>query len=301
MFDLVLQNGTIYDGSGSPGYQGDLAIQGDQIAAISAPGVLGGKTMIDAGGLAVAPGFINMLSWAVESLIEDGRSQSEIRQGVTLEVMGEGTSMGPLSDGDESQAVRGILGNADIQYDVDWTTLGEYLEFLEKRGVSLQYRLVCWLVHAARFTPSATRIARQRAAELDADAGLVREAMQEGAVGHVRRADLSPGSYAETDELIALAQVAAEYGGMYISHICAAKAGTLLEALDEFIAIADAGRDSRRNLSPESGGRGQLGQDGRRDPPLSKRRGRRDCRSRRTCIPIPPAAPACRLYSALGA
>src|SRR5215207_9655067 len=122
MYDLVLQNGTIYDGSGTAPYQGDAAIQGDQIAALGKPGTLEGKERIDASGLAVAPGFINMLSWSVETLIEDGRSQSELRQGVTLEVMGEGTSMGPMSPAMKASGTRGILGNSHIQYEVEWTT-----------------------------------------------------------------------------------------------------------------------------------------------------------------------------------
>src|SRR5512134_3203350 len=117
-YDLVLQNGLIYDGSGSPPYRGDVAIQGDSIAALDAPGTLSGKTTFDVSDLAVAPGFINMLSWAVETLIVDGHSQSDIRQGVTLEVMGEGFSMGPLSDAMKAAGTRGILGNEDIHYDI---------------------------------------------------------------------------------------------------------------------------------------------------------------------------------------
>ena len=132
-YDVVIRNGTIYDGSGRLPFRGDLAIQGDTIAAIGQRVPGGGRVEIDAQGLAVAPGFINMLSWANESLIHDGRSESDIRQGVTLEVFGEGESMGPLND-----AMKRKLRERqnDIKYDIEWTTLGEYLSYLERRGIS---------------------------------------------------------------------------------------------------------------------------------------------------------------------
>src|SRR5260221_11462567 len=132
-YDILIRHGTIYDGSGGPPFVGDLAIRGDTIAALGKLDEARGRTEIDARGLAVAPGFINMLSWANESLLKDGRSQSDIRQGVTLEVMGEGTSMGPL-DADMKRRMR--EGQSDLKYDVAWTTLAEYLAHLEKRGVS---------------------------------------------------------------------------------------------------------------------------------------------------------------------
>ncbi len=132
-FDVVLRGGTIYDGSGSAPYVGDLAIDGDLIVAIGDLGSARGRMEIDATGLAVAPGFINMMCWANESLIEDGRSQSDIRQGVTLEIMGEGHSMGPLNETMKEEMVR---RQGDIMYDVEWTTLDEYLQYLEQRGVS---------------------------------------------------------------------------------------------------------------------------------------------------------------------
>jgi N-acyl-D-amino-acid deacylase len=232
-YEVVLRGGTIYDGSGTPPYPGDLAIDGDQIAEIGAPGTLHGETEIDAGGLAVAPGFINMLSWSVETLIQDGRSQSEIRQGVTLEVMGEGTSMGPLSEKMKAAGTRGILGNEDIRYDVTWTTLGEYLDFLVKRGVSC---------NVASFVGSSTlRVYAigyedrpPTPAELDQMCALARTAMQEGAVGLSSALIYPPASYAKTGELIAIARVIAEYGGMYISHL-RSEGNFFLEALDEFI------------------------------------------------------------------
>jgi len=132
-YDIVIRNGTLYDGSGSAPYQGDLAIQGDTIAAIGSLGESRGRTEIDAQGLAVAPGFINMLSWATESLIEDGRSQSGIRQGVTLEVFGEGSSMGPLNESMKEEMLR---QQGDIKFDIPWTTLSEYLQHLVDKGVS---------------------------------------------------------------------------------------------------------------------------------------------------------------------
>ena len=236
MFDLVLQNGTIYDGSGTPSYRGDVALQGDRIAALGAPGTLEGKTVIDASGLAVAPGFINMLSWSVESLIADGLSQSEIRQGVTLEVMGEGTSMGPLSDEMKKSGARTILGNEDIEYDVTWTTLGEYLEFLEQKGVSC---------NVTSFVGSATlRIHAMgyedrppTAAELDHMRGLLDQAMREGAVGMSAALIYPPATFQQTDELIELAKVVAQHDGMYISHI-RSEGWFFEQAADELIRIS---------------------------------------------------------------
>jgi hypothetical protein len=133
MHDVLIRNGTIYDGSGGTPFRGDVAIDGDRIAVIGDLADAEGRVEIDAAGLAVAPGFINMLSWATEPLIEDGRSQSDIRQGVTLEVFGEGYSMGPLNDATKKELVD---EQGDIKYEVEWTTLGEYLEHLVRRGIS---------------------------------------------------------------------------------------------------------------------------------------------------------------------
>lgn len=236
MADFVLQNGTIYDGSGTAPYQGDIAIQGDQIVALGAPGTLDGTTKIDVSGLAVAPGFINMLSWSVESLIYDGKSQSEIRQGVTLEVMGEGTSMGPLSEEMRADATRGILGNRDIEYEIEWTTLGEYLEYLEKRGVS---------TNVASFVGSSTLRVHEvgyddRPAtpdELERMAELVRQAMREGAMGMSAALIYPPASYASTEELIALAKAVSEYDGMYITHL-RSEGWFFVQAVEEMLRIA---------------------------------------------------------------
>jgi len=234
-YDLVIRNGTIYDGSGSPGVVGNVAINGDAIAAIGDLGKATGKTEIDAEGLAVSPGFINMMCWANESLIEDGRSQSDIRQGVTLEVLGEGGSMGPLNEAMKEQMVR-LQG--DIKYDVEWTTLDEYLVFLEKRGVSPN---VASFIGAE--TPREYVIGHEdrppTPEELDEMRGIVRTAMEDGALGVASALIYPPGSFAETDEMIALAEVAAEYNGIYISHV-RDEGARLLEAIGELIEIARA-------------------------------------------------------------
>jgi N-acyl-D-amino-acid deacylase len=234
-YDLILRRGMIYDGSGAAPYRGDVAVQGDRIVALGTLDGARGKVEVDVDGLAVAPGFINMLSWAVESLIHDPRSQSDIRQGVTLEIMGEGFSMGPLSPAMKAARTRGILGNKDIEYDVEWTTLGEYLEFLERRGVA---------TNVASFVGSSTvRIhvigyddRPPTPAELDQMCELVRLSMREGAVGLSSALIYPPASYAKTDELIALARAAADYDGMYISHL-RSEGWFFLEALEELLTI----------------------------------------------------------------
>jgi len=231
-YDVVITSGEIYDGSGGASYVADVGIKDGYIVAI---GQLqpDADVVIDAQGLAVAPGFINMLSWANESLIEDGRSQSDIRQGVTLEVMGEGWSMGPLNK-QMRRAMRYFQG--DIKFSVEWTTLGEYLEYLVKKGVSTN---VASFVGAA--TVRAYAVGYQdrppTSEELKQMRKLVGRAMQEGALGVSSALIYTPGLYARTDELIALAGVAGEYGGMYISHI-RSEGNRLLEALDELITIA---------------------------------------------------------------
>ena len=232
-YDLLIRNGTIYDGSGRAPFVGDVAINGDTIAAVGKPTDARGKTEIDASGLAVAPGFINMLSWANESLIQDGRSQSDIRQGVTLEVMGEGESMGPLND-----TMKKEMGEqqGDIKFDVKWTTLGEYLDYLVQRGVSCN---VASFVGATTVRIHEIGYADRppTSAELERMKQLVRQAMGEGALGVGSSLIYAPAFYAKTDELVALAKVASEYGGVYISHI-RSEGTRLLEAADELITIS---------------------------------------------------------------
>jgi N-acyl-D-amino-acid deacylase len=232
-YDLVIRNGAIYDGSGGKPIKGDVAINGETIAAIGKLTNAKGKSEIDAKGLAVAPGFINMLSWANESLIADGRSQGDIRQGVTLEVMGEGSSMGPLNDAMKKEAVE---LQADIKYPIEWTTLGEYLDYLVQRGVSCNVASFVGAttvrVHEVGYAdrpPTPEELARMK--------NLVRQAMEEGALGVGSSLIYAPAFYAKTDELIALCQVAAEHRGMYISHI-RSEGNTFLEALDELIQIS---------------------------------------------------------------
>jgi N-acyl-D-amino-acid deacylase len=204
-YDVVLRNGTIYDGSGAAPFQADLAIRGDTIAAIGALKDGTGRIDLDVHGLAVAPGFVNMMCWANESLIADGRSQSDIRQGVTLEVMGEGDSMGPLNDAMKKEMVD---RQSDIKYTVEWTTLGQYLDYLARRGVSPN---VASFIGAA--TPRIYVIGYQDRPptpdELAKMQELVRQAMKEGALGVASALIYPPGSFAKTEELIALARLPA--------------------------------------------------------------------------------------------
>ncbi|MBI3112862.1 MAG: D-aminoacylase [Ignavibacteriales bacterium] len=232
-YDVVIRNGTLYDGSGTAPTVGDLAINGDRIEAIGKWENVRGKTEIDATGLAVAPGFINMLSWATESLIEDGKSQSDIRQGVTLEVFGEGWSMGPLNDAMKKEMVE---QQGDIKFPVEWTTLGEYLDYLEKRSIATNVASFVGAttvrIHELGFEdrpPNPEELERMR--------GLVKQAMEEGALGVGSSLIYAPAFYAKTPELIELCKVAASYGGTYISHM-RSEGNRLLEAVDELIVIA---------------------------------------------------------------
>jgi len=232
-FDVIIRGGSIYDGLGGDPVVGDLAIAGDRIAAIGDLADSSGAIEIDAGGLAVTPGFINMLSWANESLIEDGRGLSDIRQGVTLEVMGEGTSMGPLND---SMRAERIERQGDIKYDIEWTTLGEYLDFMAAKGVSpniASYVGATTLrVHEVGYEdrpPTAEELVRMQ--------DLARQAMREGAIGIGSSLIYAPASFASTEELIALVRVAAEYDGSYVSHI-RSEGSRLEEAVLELIKIS---------------------------------------------------------------
>jgi N-acyl-D-amino-acid deacylase len=232
-FDVVIRGGTIYDGSGGAPLRADIGITGDSITGIGDLAAAQAPLVIDAAGLAVAPGFINMLSWATESLIEDGRSQGDIRQGVTLELFGEGSSMGPLNE----QMKREMKEQqGDIKFDITWTTLGEYLAFLERKGVSTNVASLIGAttvrVHELGYEdrePTSDELVRMRA--------LVRDAMEEGAFGVGSSLIYAPAFYAKTPELIALAQEAARYGGIYTSHM-RSEGNALLPAVDELITIA---------------------------------------------------------------
>lgn len=232
-YDVVIRNGIVYDGSGEPPFRGDIAIDGDRIAAVGELGEVTGSVEIDATGKAVSPGFINMLSWATESLLHDGRAMSDVKQGVTLEIMGEGFSMGPLNERMKQELV---ARQRDIKYDVSWTTLGEYLDHLVERGVSVN---VASYVGAGsvRIHELGYENRRPTPAELSRMQGLVREAMQEGALGVGSSLIYAPHNFADTDELIALAGAAAEYGGAYISHV-RSEGNRLEEAVQELVKIA---------------------------------------------------------------
>jgi N-acyl-D-amino-acid deacylase len=232
-YDVIIRNGAVYDGFGGTPFRADVGLVGDSIVAIGDLAGARARMEIDAGGLAVAPGFINVLSWSTESLLHDGMAQSSVRQGVTLEVMGEGSSMGPLNDAMKREMLE---EQGDIRFDIAWTTLGEYLEHLERRGVSTNVASfvgattvrVHELGHEDR-PPSPEELGRMR--------GLVRHAMEEGALGVGSSLIYAPAFYAGTDELVALAEEAGAAGGMYISHIRSEGNG-LLDAVEELIAIA---------------------------------------------------------------
>jgi N-acyl-D-amino-acid deacylase len=230
---ILIKNGTIYDGTGTTPYVADILIQADTISMISKPGLLRGSTEIDAKGLAVTPGFINMLSWATESLIADGRSLGDIKQGVTLEVMGEGNSMGPLND---SMRLDEEANMGALKYKIEWNTLNGYLEWLTKRGVSCN---VASFVGAAtvRQNVLGSKNIAPNAEQLQKMKALVRQAMEEGAMGIGSALIYAPGTYAKTDELTELCKVAAEYDGMYISHM-RSEGNRLVEAVDELVSIA---------------------------------------------------------------
>lgn len=232
-YDLVIRNGIIMDGSGAPSFIGDIAINADTIVMVGDLKNAAGSMEIDATGLTVAPGFINMLSWANVALIEDGRSQGDIRQGVTLEVMGEGHSMGPLNEAMKQEMKE---SQQNITYDINWTTLGEYMEFLEKRGVS---------TNIASFIGNGTlrRYVMQYenrppdAAELEKMKMLTKQAMEEGAMGLSTSLIYVPSGHAKTEEIIELAKIVADYDGMYISHI-RDEEENLLDAVQELITIS---------------------------------------------------------------
>lgn len=234
-FEVIIRGGTVYDGSGKEGVVMDVGIKGDTVAFIGDLSKAVGKKEIDAKGLAVAPGFINMLSHCEVSLLFDGNSQSDIRQGVTLEVLGEG-SMGPMNDQMKRDDEEAMKRDQDWQYKIDWTTLGEYLEGLEKRGVSPN---VASFVSAITVRVHELGYANRAASpeELERMKALVKMAMEEGAMGVTSALIYAPANYASTEELVELSKVASQYGGMYIAHI-RSEGNAIFEAVDETIRIA---------------------------------------------------------------
>lgn len=236
-FDYVIRGGTVYDGSGKAGRRTDIGLKGDRITAVRDLSAAKSAKVIDARGLAVAPGFINMLSWSTVSLIQDGRAQSEIRQGVTTEIMGEGESMGPLND---AMKKRIVAQQGDIKFDITWTTLAEYLHVMEQRGISPN---IASFVGATTIREHVIGLEdRQPTPEqLGQMRDLVRREMEAGALGIGSSLIYPPAFYAKTEELIEMCKVAAQFNGRYISHI-RSEGSQLLEAVDEFLRISREAR-----------------------------------------------------------
>src|SRR5437016_1241547 len=232
-FDIVIKGGTVYDGTGGEGHVTEVASGGDRIAGVGDFAKASAKKTIDARGLAVAPGFINMLSWSNESLIQGGRSQSEIREGVTTEIMGEGYSMGPLND---RMKERIVSQQGDIKYEIKWSTLSEYLRYLEQRGISCNVAsfggattIRDFIIGLEDKQPTPEQLEQMRQ--------LVRQEMEAGALGIGSSLIYPPAFYAKTEELIELCKMAAKYQGKYISHM-RSEGNQLLEAIDELLRIS---------------------------------------------------------------
>ena len=232
-FDVIIKNGTVYDGTGAEGQRVDVAIKGNRVAGLGDFSKDKAKTVIDAKGLAVAPGFINMLSWSTESLIQDGRSQSEIRQGVTTEIMGEGESMGPVNDRVREHMLQ---TQSDIKYEIKWNTLAEYLQYLEKRGISCN---VASFIGATTIRENVIGFEDKAPTpeQLDQMRELVRQEMEAGALGIGTSLIYPPAFYAKTDELIELCKVAAKYQGKYISHM-RSEGNQIMDSLEELLRIS---------------------------------------------------------------
>ena len=232
-FDVIIRGGTVYDGTGGPGRRADIGVRGDRIAGVGDLFGAQAPVVIDASGLAVAPGFINMLSWSTESLLADGRSQGEIRQGVTTQIFGEGSSMGPLNDAMKKRLVENM---GDIKYEITWTTLSEYLRELERRGVSQNVASFLGATTVREYVigledrkPTPEQLEQMRA--------LVKQEMEAGALGIGSSLIYAPAFYATTEELIELCKVAARYRGKYISHL-RSEGNRLVEAVAELIRIS---------------------------------------------------------------
>jgi N-acyl-D-amino-acid deacylase len=232
-FDVIIRNGTVYDGTGGPGRRVAVGVRGDRIAAIGDLEAATAPLVVEANGLAVAPGFINMLSWSTESLLVDGRSQGEIRQGVTTQIFGEGSSMGPLTDAMKKRMIENM---GDLKYEITWTTLSGYLRELERRGVSQN---VASFIGATTIREHVIGLEDRKPtpAQLDEMRALVRREMESGALGIGSSLIYAPAFYATTEELIELCKVAAQYRGKYISHL-RSEGNRLIEAVQELIRIS---------------------------------------------------------------
>ncbi|SDB19412.1 N-acyl-D-amino-acid deacylase [Flavobacteriaceae bacterium MAR_2010_188] len=233
-FEKIIRNGTIIDGNNTAGFIGDVGINKDTIAFIGNLKDATADQDVDATGLTVAPGFINMLSWSVTSLIEDGKSQSDIRQGVTLEVFGEGWSMGPIN---EKMKKYELENQGDVKYDIDWTSLGDYLEHMEQKGISPNIASFVGATTLRIYTVGYENRAPTEV-EMDSMKLLVKDAMEEGALGIGSSLIYAPAFYSTTEELIELCKVASQYDGMYISHM-RSEGNNILKSIDELIRIAD--------------------------------------------------------------
>jgi N-acyl-D-amino-acid deacylase len=236
-FDILIKNGTVYDGAGGRPRRADVGIRGDRIVAVGDLGKARAATVVDAQGLAVAPGFINMLSWAVDDLIVDGRSLGDIKQGVTLEIFGEGSSMGPLND---EMKRRRRAEQGDVKFEIEWTTLAEYLQFLEKRGVSCN---VASYIGATTIREYVIGLEDKKATpeQMKQMRELVRKEMEAGALGIGSSLIYAPAFYAPTEELIEMCKVAAAHKGKYISHM-RSEGNRLVEAVEELLRIAREAR-----------------------------------------------------------
>jgi N-acyl-D-amino-acid deacylase len=232
-FDVLVRGGTVYDGSGKPGRRADVAIRGDRIAAVGDLAGAKAKVVVDARGLAVTPGFINMLSWSTDSLLADGRSQSEIRQGVTTQVMGEGWSWGPVNDAIKKRMKK---EQTDFKYEIEWTSLSDYLYFLQRRRVSCNVASFLGATTVREYVLGLANV-KPTPKQLDQMRKLVEREMRAGALGIASALEYPPAYYASTEELIELCKVAARYRGKYITHMRSEGAG-LLEAIDEVVRIS---------------------------------------------------------------
>ncbi len=232
-YDVLVRGGTVYDGSGAPPRRADVGVRGDRVAAVGDLSSAAARTVVDASGLAVAPGFVNVLSWATDDLLADPRSQSDLRQGVTTEVFGEGESYGPWS---EAMKQRRLAMQGDFRFEIDWTTLGEYLRRLERRGVTPN---VASFVGTGTLREHVVGLDDVRAtpAQLEAMSELLHREMEDGALGIGSSLIYAPDAYSSHEELVALAKVAARHGGSYVTHM-RSEGDRLLEAVEETIRVA---------------------------------------------------------------
>jgi N-acyl-D-amino-acid deacylase len=233
-YDVLLRGGDVYDGSGKKPRRADVGIRGDRIAAVGDLGGAVAKVVIDAKGLVVAPGFINMLSWSTDSLLADGRSQSEIRQGVTTQIMGEGWSWGPVNAAIKK---RMKAEQTDFKYEIEWSTLADYLYFLQRRKISTN---VASYLGATTVREYVIGLENRKATpeQMEQMRKLVEREMRAGALGIASALEYAPSYYADTEELIELCKVAARYKGKYISHM-RSEGNRLLEGIDEVVRIAE--------------------------------------------------------------